>query len=116
MLAIRVQLPRLRMERRLSQRQLAAMAGVRPDTISAIERGEAHGIRFETLASLCEVLGCQPGDILDVQATVEPVPTLGGPDEDEIIYARMSQAERWIDGPSFVQELVRLAAETTEAR
>ncbi|MBI3977700.1 MAG: helix-turn-helix domain-containing protein [Chloroflexi bacterium] len=50
---VRVRIPALRAERRLSQRQLAALAGLRPDTVSALERGESAGIRFDTLARLC---------------------------------------------------------------
>src|SRR5579883_1273755 len=64
---IRFRLPELRARRRLSQRQVAAAAGVRPDTVSALERGQAHGIQFETLARLCDALGCEPGDLFELE-------------------------------------------------
>ena len=108
---ITVLLPLLRARRRLSQRQLAALAGVRPDTISALERGAATGIRFETLASICEALNCGPGELFDVRGDAHELPTLGGPDEDELVRVRLRQAERRVDGPSFVDELLRRPGE-----
>lgn len=63
---IRFRLLELRARRRMSQRQVAAAAGVRPDTISALERGAVHGIQFETLARLCDALGCEPGDLFEL--------------------------------------------------
>jgi len=32
--------------------------------LSILNNGRAHAIRFSTLAALCEVLDCQPGDLL----------------------------------------------------
>jgi putative transcriptional regulator len=104
---IRVQLPEARARRRLSQRQLAALAGVRPDTVSALERGESAGIRFDTLAGLCEVLDCEPGDLLAVERDTHRLPVLGGPDEDTVVEARLKHTGRRVDGPSFVAELLR---------
>ncbi|HLZ70640.1 MAG TPA: helix-turn-helix domain-containing protein [Dehalococcoidia bacterium] len=63
---IRLRLPELRASRRLSQRQVAAAAGIRPDTVSSLERGAVHGIQFETLARLCDALGCEPGDLFEL--------------------------------------------------
>ncbi len=106
---IRVRLPVLRAERRLSQRRLAALAGVRPDTVSALERGESAGIRFETLARLCDVLDCEPGALFELAAASHRVPIFGGPDEDEIIRERLREPGRSVDGPSFVAELLKEA-------
>ena len=106
---IEVALPRLRARRRLSQRQLAALAGVRPDTISALERGDTQGIQFDTLARLCEVLGCTPGDLLLFEpADGHEVPVLGGPDEDELLARRVAELDRAprVDGPSFLAALL----------
>jgi putative transcriptional regulator len=107
-------LPTLRARRRLSQRQLAALAGLRPDTISALERGETHGIQFETLARLCEVLRCTPGDILLFERTDDhTAPVLGGPDEDELIARRLAELDRAprVDGPSFLAALLERAGQ-----
>lgn len=106
---IRVRLPQLRAERRLTQRQLAAMAGVRPDTISALERGETAGIRFDTLARLCEVLDCEPGDLFELEQDAHRIPVLGGPDEDELVRGRLLEPGRRVDGPSFLAELLSVA-------
>jgi len=85
------------------------MAGVRPDTISALERGETAGIRFDTLARLCEVLDCEPGDLFELEQDVHRVPVLGGPDEDDLVRHRLKESGRRVDGPSFVAELLKLA-------
>lgn len=108
-MAISVELPSVRIGRRLSQRQLAALAGVRPDTISALERGETHGIQFETLARLCEVLHCTPGDLLLLERIDEhAAPVLGGPDEDSLLSRRLAEMDRAprVDGPSFLAALL----------
>ncbi len=89
---ITVRLPILRAERGLSQRQLAVLAGVRPDTISALERGASEGIRFDTLARLCDALGCEPGDIFELAPEFHAVPLLGGPYEDDILLARVRES------------------------
>lgn len=112
-----LRLPILRAEHRLSQRQLAALAGLRPDTVSALERGDTSSIRFDTLARLCEVLGCEPGDLFELEEDFHRVPALGGEDEDAIVRQRLAEPGRRVDGPTFVAELVRLAdASGSEAR
>ena len=106
---IKLALPRLRARRRLSQRQLAALAGMRPDTISALERGDTRGIQFDTLARLCEALGCTPGDLLLYELPDHhELPVLGGPDEDELLARRVAELDRAprIDGPSFLAALL----------
>lgn len=42
--------------------------GITEQNISLLESGKVKGIRFETLAKICEVLKCQPGDLLEAQA------------------------------------------------
>jgi putative transcriptional regulator len=111
-MAITLGLTNLRIQRRLSQRQLAALAGVRPDTISALERGDTQGIQFETLARLCEALQCTPGDILLFQEPDDHhAPVLGGPDEDAVIARRLAELDRAprVDGPSFLAALLERA-------
>jgi len=119
MATIHLALPALRARRRLSQRQLAALAGLRPDTISALERGETQGIQFDTLARLCEALHCTPGDILLFDRPDEHVaPVLGGPDEDALIAQRLAELDHAprVDGPSFLAALLaRAGADSTAA-
>jgi putative transcriptional regulator len=47
---------------------LAAAVGITEQNISLLKSGKVKGIRFETLAKICEVLECQPGDLLEAQA------------------------------------------------
>ncbi len=105
--AVKMKLPEVRRRRRLTQRQLAASAGMRPDTVSALERGKSAGIQFETLARLCYVLDCEPGDLLEVERDSHALPVLGGPDEDDIIRQRLAEAAPRVDGPSFLAELMQ---------
>ena len=52
-----------RATRALSQRDLAARAGVTQFTISRIERSEGISVRPKTVRALCDALGCEPQDL-----------------------------------------------------
>ena len=107
MAEVKVLLPVLRARKRMSQRQLAALAGLRPDTVSALERGKVHGIRFDTMARLCEVLDCKPGDLFEFVDDGHRIPVFGGDDEDDVIRGRLGETDKnLIDGPSFLQALI----------
>ncbi|HET7169582.1 MAG TPA: helix-turn-helix domain-containing protein [Candidatus Limnocylindrales bacterium] len=43
---------------------LVAAVGITPANVAVLKNGHAKAIRFTTLASICRVLDCQPGDIL----------------------------------------------------
>jgi len=90
---IAVQLGRLRLDRHLTQQQLADRLGVRRDTISALERGKSQGIAFDTLAGLCDALSCTPNDLLEQSASAHVAPILGGEDEDAIIEERLAAVD-----------------------
>ena len=45
--------------------ELAAAIGITPANLSVLKTGKAKAIRFSTLEKICEVLQCQPGDILE---------------------------------------------------
>lgn len=62
---IRNHLSRLLGERRLNQKRLAQMTGLRPSTVNAIYHERATRIDYDVLDRLCTALGCQPGDILE---------------------------------------------------
>lgn len=51
--------------RKMKARDLAAQIGITEQNLSLLRTGKVKGIRFETLAAICEVLGCQPGDLLE---------------------------------------------------
>lgn len=90
---ISVRLGLLRVERQLSQQQLADRTGLRRDTISALERGKSQGIDFSTLARLCDALSCTPNDLLEVATSAHVVPVLGGVDEDATIAERLAEID-----------------------
>lgn len=50
--------------RKLKAKQVAAMIGVSETHLSLFRSGKVRGVRFSTLAKLCAVLECQPGDLL----------------------------------------------------
>ncbi|WP_330997348.1 helix-turn-helix transcriptional regulator [Erythrobacter donghaensis] len=52
--------------RGIKAKDLAAEIGVSETHLSLFRSGKVKGVRFETLAKLCEVLECRPGDILDL--------------------------------------------------
>lgn len=53
--------------RKMKSRELAAQIGITEQNISLLKSGKVKGIRFETLARICAVLECQPGDILEAE-------------------------------------------------
>ncbi len=52
--------------------ELAERVGITIVNLSILKNGRARAIRFTTLASLCQVLGCQPGDLLSYQPDSRP--------------------------------------------
>lgn len=53
--------------RKMKSKDLAQAIGVTEANLSLLKSGKVKGVRFETLARICEVLECQPGDLLDVE-------------------------------------------------
>lgn len=51
--------------RKMRSRELAQLVGITEQNISLLKSGKVKGIRFETLSRICEVLDCQPGDLLE---------------------------------------------------
>ena len=51
--------------RKMRSRDLAEAVGITEQNISLLKSGKVKGIRFDTLARICDVLDCQPGDILE---------------------------------------------------
>ena len=50
--------------RKMSVGELADRVGITPANLAVLKNGRAKAVRFATLAALCEVLKCQPGDLL----------------------------------------------------
>jgi putative transcriptional regulator len=52
-------------QRKMSLNELSVKVGISLSNLSILKTGKAKAIRFSTLATLCEVLDCQPSDILE---------------------------------------------------
>lgn len=52
-------------KRKMRSNELADRIGITTANLSILKTGKAKAIRFSTLESICEVLECQPGDIIE---------------------------------------------------
>lgn len=52
-------------KKKISSGELAQKIGITQANLSILKTNKAKAIRFSTLAKICEVLDCKPGDILD---------------------------------------------------
>ena len=52
-------------KRKMSLTELAEKVGITPTNMSILKTGKAKAIRVSTLLRLCQVLDCQPGDLLE---------------------------------------------------
>ena len=59
-----VQLDLMLARRKMRSRDLTAAVGISEVNISLLKSGKVKGVRFDTLQRICEVLQCQPGDLL----------------------------------------------------
>jgi putative transcriptional regulator len=51
--------------RKMKSKELAEAIGLSEQNLSALRSGKARGVRFSTLSAICDVLECQPGDLLE---------------------------------------------------
>jgi putative transcriptional regulator len=52
-------------KRKMPSKELAERLGITPANLSILKTGKAKGVRFDTLEAICQILNCQPGDILE---------------------------------------------------
>lgn len=52
-------------KRKMSLTELSEKVGITMSNLSILKQGKAKAIRFSTLQAICEVLECQPGEILE---------------------------------------------------
>ncbi len=64
-MAIIVRLDVALAQRKMTSRELAAQIGISEQNLSVLRSGKARGVRFNTLAAICNSLQCQPGDLLE---------------------------------------------------
>lgn len=62
---IRVTLDKILSERDMSLTELSERVGITIANLSILKTGKAKAVRFTTLEKICEVLDCQPGEILE---------------------------------------------------
>ena len=63
-MAVIVNLDVVMAKRKISSGELAEKLDITPANLSILKTGKAKAIRFSTLNRLCDILDCQPGDIL----------------------------------------------------
>lgn len=66
-MAIILRLDRVMADRKISLNELAEKVGIANVNLSNIKTGKVSAIRFSTLNAICDVLDCQPGDILEFE-------------------------------------------------
>lgn len=59
-------------KRKMRSRELAELIGIAEPNVSLLKSGKVKGVRFDTLESLCKVLQCQPGDLLEFREEQNP--------------------------------------------
>ncbi len=64
-MAIIVNLDVVMAKRKMGSGELAEKIGITQANLSILKTGKAKAVRFSTLEKLCEVLDCQPGDLLE---------------------------------------------------
>jgi len=66
-----LRLDRMMADRKISLNDLSEKIGIANVNLSKIKTGKVSAIRFSTLEAICDVLDCQPGDILEFQRKQE---------------------------------------------
>lgn len=57
--------------RKMKLKDLSERIGISMQNLSLLKLGKVKGVRFETLAAICEALDCDPGDVLSTDRTTE---------------------------------------------
>lgn len=60
-----LRLDRVMADRKMSLNELSERVGIANVNLSRLKNGHISAIRFSTLEAICDVLDCQPGDILE---------------------------------------------------
>lgn len=66
-MSIKINLDVILAKRKMSVTELSERVGITMANLSILKNGKAKAIRFSTLEAICEVLACQPGDILEYE-------------------------------------------------
>lgn len=63
--------------RKMRSKELAERIGITEQNVSLLKSGKVKGVRFDTLERICEVLQCQPGDVLEYRPETAAAPLSG---------------------------------------
>lgn len=58
-------------KRKMRSKELAEAIGITEANLSLLKSGKVKGVRFATLEKICEILQCQPGDLLEYKSAGE---------------------------------------------
>lgn len=58
-------------KRKMSVTELSEKLGITMANVSILKNGKAKAIKFSTLEKICEILDCQPGDILEYEKKID---------------------------------------------
>lgn len=72
-MSIILRLDRVMADRKMSLNELAQKVGISNVNLSNLKTGKVKAIRFSTLEAICDVLDCQPGDILEYKRDEEVI-------------------------------------------
>ncbi len=64
---IAIKLKSILKEKNITSKELCEYVDITEANMAILRSGKAKGIRFDTLAKICEYLKCKPGDILDLK-------------------------------------------------
>ena len=70
-MAIILRLDRVMADRKMSLNELSDRVGISNVNLSNLKTGKVKAVRFSTLDAICDVLDCQPGDILEYKRETE---------------------------------------------
>jgi len=76
-MAIVVNLDVMLAKRKMRSKDLAERIGITEQNVSLLKSGKVKGVRFETLENICEVLQCQPGDLLEYRVEATDIKAVG---------------------------------------
>ena len=97
-----LRLDRVMADRKMSLNELSEKVGVSNVNLSKIKTGKISAVRFSTLEAICEVLNCQPGDILEYDPDAAPSNTAITSMEKE------DSSRQHIKGPDFRPLSIRI--------
>ena len=70
-MAIILRLDRVMADRKMSLNELSARVGISNVNLSNLKTGKVKAVRISTLEAICDLLDCQPGDILEYRREEE---------------------------------------------